>query len=429
MNTKVSETQETAQAQAPVNMGTLAIITNKLYEPDTVKAIASRYEISEDRAKTAISNVLSVIVNADEGTNLQQCSPNSIATAMKDSATLGLYIDTRQHAHLIARWNGKKNVHEAKLQIGYRGYIYKLHQHFDSIDVQVFIVEDVKDFVYGSKSGLAWYDFNPQNPFFDEYAKADGAFCYISYMVGGREKSVIEPLPQSEIKKIRAAAKTQKFWNQWAGEKIKVAAIRRACKHRFAAIVEDLDAHDNEDYDMNAPATAETSGEGISSSLKDTLRKERESNEPKKDVPVTDAEYEEVEESDSGEPPVNTASAEASATPDDDAPMVDSVTPVAAEVPEESLSEDSGPSGIIPDWDGKTIETGSEPFVGKWDGHLHAYNFLIQGLAKIEQFEERQRVLRMNLPFTNFLVKNDLLDEYNALNEMCNGERDEHEHN
>lgn len=390
----------------------LAVIRDKLMEPESIAQIARAYKVDENKATKAIGDVLRVIVNADPTTKLQECSPASIKTAIIDSATLGLYVNNLQHAHLIARWNAKKGVQEASLQIGYRGYLYKLNQRLKNVDVQVYIVENPEDFSFVTEDGYAKVTFSPKNPFFDKYAEAAGAFCHITYMVGEEKKSVVEVLPQSEIIKIRAAAKTQKFWDKWAGEKIKVAAIRRACKHRFASIVDDLDIHDNEDYDLDKLNENEASG-SVSSSLKETLRREREGDEGKEVLPeqnVSEADYEEIEE------PKATATEE-------EYPASAAASTAEAEGGESGDDDVESDSPIIDEWDGKTIETQDGPVSMEWEGVLHAFNYVVNQVSKITDSEDRETFWELNAPFTNALIKEGSVEQYDSLRGMCLGKQ------
>lgn len=430
------QAEEVLQAEAPVSKGELTIIREKLTQEENVSAIAERYGIAEEKAKVAIGNVLTVIVNSDDKTNLKKCSANSILTAMKDSATLGLYVDNRKHAELIARYNKDKGVHEAHLQVGYRGFIYKLREQIKGVDIQVFIVEDVEDFSYASRDGVATYDYTPKNPFFDKYTKAAGVFCYIEYEIAGRFRSIIEPLPMSEVEKIRRCAKTQKFWDSWAGEKMKVAAIKRACKVRFAAIVEDLVDFDNEDYDVENVAKApEGVTSTVSSKLKDALMKERaeatgEATEEPAEDGISDADFEEVEESgENGDDAGGADTVPAEPTPEE---QPEEGRPEAEEESVESHqstdssstelmvheNEDESTTLIMEQWDQKTIILDDSSFITVDEANLkQVFASFVEHMAR-KDVAGRKELMKLNAAMTGWLLDNDHLELYDSLQAM-----------
>jgi len=77
------------------------------------------------------------------------------------------------------------------------------------------------------------HDFDP---FDRDLTKIKGSYAVVTYENGTID---CEPVPRSELDKIRKVAKTQNVWDNWFSEKSKVAAIKRLAK-RLDLAADDL---------------------------------------------------------------------------------------------------------------------------------------------------------------------------------------------
>ena len=83
---------------------------------------------------------------------LAKCVPSSIINSLIDCITLGLEPDTTlELAHLIPYWNANKQIHEARVVIGYRGYIQLAYRNprVTTFGGRVAYERDHFDFSYG----------------------------------------------------------------------------------------------------------------------------------------------------------------------------------------------------------------------------------------------------------------------------------------
>ena len=203
----------------------------------------------------------------DDKKDLTVCVPHSIAQTMIDAARFRVMIDARQHAHIV------KYGKNATLQIGYRGYIAKLKEHYPDADFTVEPIFEGDKFSVSDDNGYQSYKMEKASPFGDNPEKMVGVFCCISYTNGDRKIQKITTMSKNEIGKVRKAAKQDFIWAQWFLEKAKVAVIKRACKVHFAAItgLQELIRYDNEhNFQIEKPEQEVKPG-GIIDNLNKTI--------------------------------------------------------------------------------------------------------------------------------------------------------------
>jgi phage RecT family recombinase len=193
----------------------------------------------------------------DSKRDLSNCSPLSILTAVKQAVDLGLEIDSRQHCHLVKR---NKNVgtkdkpkwtEEVQLQVGYRGYLYKIKEHYSDANFVVGLVRSGDTFLINKTDENDSFTHKEANPFDSSLNNIIGGYCYITYTLGGRKISKIITMSKQEINKIKDVAKAKDIWDTWFEEKAKVAIIRRACKLIFAGLTQKLDEFNNDEFDLD----------------------------------------------------------------------------------------------------------------------------------------------------------------------------------
>lgn len=213
-------------------------------------AAALGIDLKDERAKAEVipytSSVLMEIERnfGDPKKDLSTCNPDSILQCVVDAARMKIMIDNRQHAHLIKYGN------KASLQIGYRGYVHKLKEHFQDCDFSYGAIFEGDEFSVSSKDGFDTYTLNKKDPFCDDENLIKGVYVSISYLSGGEKRQKVSTISKNQINKIRGKAKQDFIWREWFIEKSIAAAIKRACKIHFASIKElrELGDYDNENH-------------------------------------------------------------------------------------------------------------------------------------------------------------------------------------
>ena len=198
-------------------------------------------------ANKYIKSVLLEITKSksDPKKDLSVCSPLSILTAVKQAIDLGLEIDSRQHCHLV------KYGTNLNLQVGYRGYIHKIKEHYPDANFVVGLVRAGDTFSINKTDENDSFTHKEANPFDSDLTNIVGGYCYITYTLGGRKISRITTMSKVEITKIKNVAKTKDIWETWFEEKARVAIIRRACKIIFAGLTQKLDEFNNDEFDLD----------------------------------------------------------------------------------------------------------------------------------------------------------------------------------
>lgn len=215
-------------------------------KPETQELIAGHCGIPTGARTQRIIHGLMNAIRTSQDEKLVTCTPQSFLNCIYDAHALGLEIDARQHCYLVRYAN------EATLSPGYKGYLHKLERSLDGFFHRTILVWPGDHFKKWAENSQEFFEYKPQKSARSDYGLAQEVHCYISYYIHGEKYSYIESMTKEEITLIRSKAKTQKVWNEWMGEQVKKVVLRRACKARFASVVDDLIARDNEEYDLNA---------------------------------------------------------------------------------------------------------------------------------------------------------------------------------
>lgn len=237
-------------------VGRTARLRDYINHPDVIKNLRDVLT-DEDDAKRFIASVFNEIRKSTSDTkkDLTNADPMSLVNTMVDAATLKLALDGRQHAHIVVR-GGK-----AQLQIGYRGYLARLSEKLSGFAPTVACVYKGDEFKSGRKGSMAWFEHTNSDPFQENGKRDDdiiGAYAYLEWVGSdGQRVSVLETIDRKVINKIMGKAQSKAIWDEWFSEKVKVAAVRRACKMHFAAVTHDLDEKDNEHFDLRREAVTE----------------------------------------------------------------------------------------------------------------------------------------------------------------------------
>lgn len=228
----------------------LTLIEQKLTSPDVTNrlivalGLPPNDEKAQSEAFRYASSVLAEIrkVDGDPKRSLSGCTPDSIIQSMIDAANFKLAIDGKQHAHLVKYGNN------ATLQIGYRGYIAKISEHFKDADFTAEAVFKGDVLAMSDNGGFQTYTLSKADAFADGWQNLQGVVVRLSYSKGGERFQKVTAVSKSDLEKIRKSAKQDFVWNQWPIEKAKAAAIKRACKIQFADVMglQEVIRYDNE---------------------------------------------------------------------------------------------------------------------------------------------------------------------------------------
>lgn len=205
-------------------------------------------------------NSFFTIITNDEGTGkepnkkyLCMATTSSLALCFMESMQIGIPIDRRGLVHVVVYGL------QAELEIDYRGFIYYLNKHYTDADFDIKLVYETDTFNHWSNSGDDKYEYkkNPERKV-NDYSKVVWAFCYMTYVKNGRERSKIEVMDKRELDLVKSKAKTQAVWGEWTGEMYKKAVVRRACKLPLAAVDENaIESVDNKNFELDRPQTAD----------------------------------------------------------------------------------------------------------------------------------------------------------------------------
>lgn len=221
-------------------------------------AVALGHGIKETDDKTEaikyISSVLTEIKKtecapAEKDNKLLQkdltlCTTESILQAIIDAANFRLPIDGRKLAYLV------KYGDKASFQPGYKGFLYKIAEHYRDVDFTAEPVFEGDTLTLSDEGGFQTYKHIRANPFQTDQNKMQGLIACLSYNGESGRHSKVATLAKSEIDQIRRAAKHDFIWNAWFFEKAKAAGLKRLCKIHFATVmgVQELVQYDNEQH-------------------------------------------------------------------------------------------------------------------------------------------------------------------------------------
>lgn len=138
------------------------------------------------------------------------------------------------------------NKGQVMVSYDYNAYKNKLLNIYPNskFDIQIVCQKDTFDF--RKEDGQVKYTHILGDPF-SNAKKTIGAYCIIKNERG----EFIEVLNMNEVAKMKNVAKTKNIWNTWEDEMILKSVIKRACKRHFKDIVVNIEAMDNENYELD----------------------------------------------------------------------------------------------------------------------------------------------------------------------------------
>lgn len=226
-------------------------------------AIASYYlqngNIDSGKALAIAKSVVATIKSNDYLKTIAMGNIDSLIDCINQAISIGLTIDANQYCWLVP-YNckvGNQWIKKIQLQIGYKGYIYKINKAFPSSKVQAVMVYkgDEVDIKKIDNNDVVNHTYN--NPF-DKDKDVEGAYCIIRFADGS---SFVETIGKDELDLIKSKSKTKEkdgyktVWQEWYSEMCKKSVIRRACKSLFPSELAELNEIDNEQYDLKQPKT------------------------------------------------------------------------------------------------------------------------------------------------------------------------------
>tara|TARA_A200000113_G_scaffold196166_2_gene187065 strand:- start:3121 stop:4077 length:957 start_codon:yes stop_codon:yes gene_type:complete len=238
-----------------------------------------------NKARSYAATVLAEIEKTagDPKKDLTGCSPTSIGQCMVDAASFGVKIDGRQHAHLV------KYGRNATLQIGYRGYLAKIKEHYPDADFVVECIFKGDEVSIEHKDGNQEYTFKKASAFNENKDDFEGVLFVVTYTDNGRLVRKVNTVTKSRIERARKAAKQDFIWSSDYFEKAKAAAIKASCKIHFASLsgISDVIKYDNHNnYDPQKGIKREGNSAG---SIVDNLNEQIIDNEPTAPEPEQEA--------------------------------------------------------------------------------------------------------------------------------------------
>jgi len=209
----------------------------------------------------------SVIATIKKSPKLLEIANNNregFVNCINNAISLGLPIDANQYCYLVP-YNCNINGQWSKtlqLQIGYKGYIYKIKQSFPNAIFQASLVRKLDEIKVYKEKNNDYVDQKYNSPLSKKNNDIIGAYCLITFLNNNDTKSVVEFLDKEDLDLIKSKSKTKEgrkdkygkiiltIWQEWEGEMCKKSAIRRACKVHFPSETKDLNEFDNKMYDI-----------------------------------------------------------------------------------------------------------------------------------------------------------------------------------
>lgn len=426
----------------PKQVGSFIALQTYFTQGAVQERVAFRLNGNKDRAKEVLANLYEVVETTEDPTELLKCDPRSLITACIQANRVGLSIDKRGHAWVVPYFNKHKQVKEAQMQIGYKGYIARLHERLDNCTVHVDLVHQGDTFTVKKSGSREQYEHTPADPFSTGEKGCIGAYCYVEWTDNGEVRSIVGRMSIEEIKKVQGIAKSQKVWGPWWNRQALKTVIKRTCEYKFSSITEDLNEIDNTGYDLSManPDKPATSGRASASDIDERMRKE--------DNPQDETEDSSVKGGDDGgqiidvDPEtgevVDEEQADGSRSADDAGEPAPDATPSSTPQQEEAQAaetasnegekQEAEPMEIpkdAPRWDGKTLVIQGKVITKDFTGIRSAVKYLTSVIEKRTKRSVRSAILRDNIALTNSLIGQGLMAEFDALHKLVSeGEED-----
>lgn len=194
-----------------------------------------------------------VVTACNKNPKLTECDPQSILLSVMQAAAMGLECDGRQ-AHLIPRWNGKKNCFEAQFQSDYKGLVGLVRKNPSVSDVYAVNVFSADMFVI--KQGLHRDLIHEEAPVTEDRGKFLGSYAVVQFKDGSaswewmRASDIYAIRDRSDGWKAHVEKGFSTPWKTDEGEMAKKTVLKRLLK--LADLSSDLrDRLDADDVSPN----------------------------------------------------------------------------------------------------------------------------------------------------------------------------------
>ncbi|KAF0247445.1 MAG: recombination protein RecT [bacterium] len=204
MSTLVAQNNEKALSRLSITLGK--------FREKLTQALPKNRNVDQE--------ISSVIATVAASMALQRCTPESIALAAYDAATLGLPVNKLGLAWLVPFGN------EAKLQIGYRGYIQLVIESGFVLDVSAECVYQNDRFKYV----LGFHPNIEHEPTIKGVRGNFIAVYAIARLSNGMLKHVVMSKEQVEHIRAKSRSSSNGPWVTDYDEMAKKTAIKRLCK-------------------------------------------------------------------------------------------------------------------------------------------------------------------------------------------------------
>jgi hypothetical protein len=128
----------------------------------------------------------------------------------------------------------------------FQAYKNKLLNIYPESKFDIQLVKDGDYFSFEKVNGRVEYVHKINNPF-----KTDAAILGVYCIIKNNRGEFLETLDMSEIQKMKNVATTKNIWNSWESEMVLKSVMKRACKRHFNDLVVNIEALDNENYDLD----------------------------------------------------------------------------------------------------------------------------------------------------------------------------------
>ena len=237
---------------------------------------ATEYDMG--KVLTIAKSVVSTLQANPKLNKIAKSNIGSLVNCVRQAISLGLPIDANQYCYLIPYKCKADNWKEKlTLQVGYKGFIYKILKAYPNIKIEAKIVMEGDEIEVYKKDNNDYINHKYIDPLNlknlnreEKIKKVKGAYCILTFPNG---KTIIEIIDREQIDLIKSKSKTidnrkNKYngeielsvWQEWFCEMCKKSVIRRACKIHFSAEVVDLNEFDNKMYDITPKKPNKTAG-------------------------------------------------------------------------------------------------------------------------------------------------------------------------
>ena len=217
----------------------IAAIQKRCADPVWIDRLRKIAHGDDSKIMRAVNSYSTFIAN-DQGAGrdenkkyICEASLSSLFSVFLEAFQLGLDIGGGRDLVAVIVYNNT-----AELEVTYKGFVNALTRHFDNPFVQFGNIFEGDVFIPKISDNKATFIHEPKDPLSQDWQKLKGAYCYFTYTnrENKQEVSRIVWIDKAGIEMIRSKARSQKVWNEFWGEMVLKAIIRRASKVPFASI-------------------------------------------------------------------------------------------------------------------------------------------------------------------------------------------------